>query len=114
MVSPNVSYFAKNARRKFLQMPLAAIGVGEKKMGTYCICLVEKKDHTSYRVPQTLLNKTVSRDSKQHITKNEVKELLYLAESQAERERLRYSIVRSSGISSTEAKKRYGFCDMNK
>ena len=114
MVSPNVSYFAKNARRKFLQMPLAAIGVGEKKMGTYCIYLVEKKDHTSYRVLQTLLNKTVSRDSKQHITKNEVKKLLYLAESQAERERLRYSIVRSSGISSTETKKRYGFCDMNK
>ena len=113
-MSPNVSYFAKNARRKLVQMPLAAIGVGTKKMGTYCIYLVEKNDHTSYRVLQTLLNKTVSQDSKQHITKNEVKELLYLAESEAERERLRYSIVRSSGISSTESKKRYGFCDMNK
>ena len=59
MVSPKVSYFAKNARIKLLQMPLAAISVGEKKMGTYCIYLVEKKDHTSYRVLQTLLNKTV-------------------------------------------------------
>jgi hypothetical protein len=95
-------------------MPLAAIGVGEKKIGTYCIYLVEKKSHTSYRVFQTSLNKTVTRDTKQHITRNEVTKLLYLAESESERERLKYSTVKSSGISSTEAKKRYGFGDMNK
>ncbi len=31
-----------------------------EKMGTYCIYLGEKKSHTSYRVFQTLLNKTVT------------------------------------------------------
>ena len=95
-------------------MPLAAIGVGEKKMRTYCIYLEEKKSHTSYRVFQTLLNKTVTRDSEQHITRNKVKKSLYIAESESEGERLKYSIVKSSGISSTETKKRYGFGDMNK
>lgn len=43
MVSPNVSYFVTKTGRKHLQMPLAAIDVGEKKTGTYFIYLVEKK-----------------------------------------------------------------------
>lgn len=114
MSNPNVSYSAKDARRKFLQMPLAAIGVGDQKKGTYCLYLVEKKSHTSYTVFQSLLNKAIIRDSKQHVTREEVTQLLYLAESESEREHLKYAIVKSTGLSSTEAKKLYGFGDMNK
>jgi hypothetical protein len=93
-------------------MPLAA--VGDKKLGTYCFYLVEKKSHTSYTVFQSLLHETSKRDSKQHMTQEEVKKLLFLAESESERERLKYSIVKSAGILGTEAKKRYGFGDINK
>ncbi|CAB3982277.1 Hypothetical predicted protein [Paramuricea clavata] len=76
MCSPNVSYSAKDARRKLLQMPLAA--VGDKKLGTYCFYLVEKKSHTNYRVFQSLLHETSKRDSKQHMTQEEVKKLFFL------------------------------------
>ena len=89
MSSSNVGYSAKDARRKLLQMPLAAIGVGEKKMGTYCFYLVEKKSHTSYTVFQSLLNKIVKRDSKHRMTREEVKKLMYLAESESEKKHLR-------------------------
>ena len=50
MSCPNVKYSAKDARRKLLQMPISAIGVGEKNAGTYCFFLVEKKSHMSYVV----------------------------------------------------------------
>ncbi len=39
---------------------------------------------------------------------------MYLAESESEKERVRYSIIKSSGLSSTKAKQLYGFKDMGR
>ena len=43
------------------------------------------------------------------ISKEEMKKLLYLADGEAERERLKYAVVKSSGLSGTKAKTYYGF-----
>ena len=48
-----------------------------------------------------------------HLTKDEMKQLMNLAESESERDRLRYAVVKSSGISSTAAKNVFGFSGMN-
>ena len=40
LCSPGVTYTSAHARRKLLQLPLAAIGVGVKSSGTYCLYLV--------------------------------------------------------------------------
>ena len=86
----------------------------DKTLGGYCFYLVGKKSHTSYTVFQSLQNETCKRDSQQHMTREEFKKLLFLPETESERERLKYPIVKSAGISGTEAKKRYGFGDVNK
>ncbi len=118
MCSPCLAkYSPKDARRKLLQLPLAAIGAGNQRKGTYALYLVKKNSQLSYSLFQTLLNKVLdsSEDNAQkHITKQEVDNLLYLAESESEKERLRYSIIKSSGLSSTKAKQLYGFKDMGR
>ena len=46
--SPDVSkYSAKDARRKLLQLPLAAIGAGDREKGTYALYLVKKDNNVS-------------------------------------------------------------------
>ena len=119
MCSPHVTkYSAKDARRKLLQLPLAAIGAGDPKNGTYALYLVKKDNNASLSLLQSLLNKLLDashkNDSSQNITKEEVKRLLDLAESESEKERLKYSIVKSSGLSSSKAKQWYGFQDVNR
>lgn len=115
--SPGITkYSPKDARRKLLQLPLTAIGAGDQKKGTYALYLVKKDSNLSYSLLQSLLNKVLNaqNNATQLITKQEVERLLNLADSESEKARLRYSIVKSSGISSTKAKRLYGFKDMTR
>jgi len=48
------------------------------------------------------------------MSKEQMKKLLDLAESEAERERLRFAVVKGSGMSSEKARSVYGFHDMSK
>ena len=77
-----------------------------------------KMNNVSDSLLQSLLNKLLDashqNDSTQHITKEEVKRLLNLAYSESEKERLKYSIIKSSGLSTSKAKRLYGFQDMNR
>lgn len=85
MCSPGVTYTSSHARRKLLQMPLAAIGVGLKSAGTYCLYVVERQSSVNHVVLQTLLNKVVqsNRNNKEAmVSRDEMKSLLNLAESE--------------------------------
>ena len=95
-------------------MPLAVVGSGTLKEGTFCLYLLRKFKPASLNVIQALITETSSRKTMhQELSKDEVKQLLNLAESESERERLKYTFVKSSGISNTKAKGMYGFCNMS-
>ncbi len=116
MVSPNVTYTALHARRKLLQMPLVSIGVGERKKGTYLVFLVEKQSAVHYTIFQSLLNNWMSCQNKKcsnSLGKETVNDLLKLVESNGERERLKYAIVKAAAISHSQAKSVYGFDNMS-
>ncbi len=116
MTSPGVSYTSLHARRKLLQMPLVSIGVGDKKNGNYCVYLVEKQSTVHYKVLRSLLNSLIQSQSGQkpvNLSKETVNSLLKLAESDAEKLRLKYAIVKAAGLSSSKAKNVYGFSDMS-
>ena len=114
MVSPNVTYTSLHARRKLLQMPLASLGIGERCKGNYCVFLVEKNSSVHYNIFKSLLNNLVTCEQKEKtvLSRETVDKLLKLAESEGEKQRLKFAIVGSAGLSSTKAKSIYGFDDM--
>ncbi len=117
LVSPNVlQYKAPQVRRKILRMPLACVGVGDRSKGNYSFFIVEKQETVNYTVFQTLLAKASDKPSLSEtgLSKNELKELLYLAESESQREMLKYVAIKASGLSNSKAKKDYGICDIQK
>ena len=64
-----------------------------------------------------LLNKVVQSNSQNKetiVSKKELMSLFNLAESESEKERLKYLAVRSSGISARKAQKIYGFHNVHK
>ncbi len=117
MVSPDVTYTALHARRKLLQMLLVSLGIGDQKKGNYSIYLVEKQCSVQYKVLQSLLNNWINcqgrKSSEVNLRKETVKGLLKLAESSRERQRLKYTITKAAGRSSSRAKVTYGFNDMS-
>lgn len=107
MSTPGVKYKAKDAKRKLLQMPLAALKINESK--TYTIYLVSKD--TNLQLTRSLLKRKDwgSQNTGMQMSASLVKELLSATESDAERERLTYGIVKSSGLSHTKLRQLYGF-----
>ncbi|KAL9983134.1 hypothetical protein ACROYT_G005266 [Oculina patagonica] len=109
LCSPGVKYSSFQARRMLLQMPLAVIGVGTLKEETFCLYLVEKCKPPNLFIMQTLIKEaTLHKSSTQKMTQDEMKKLLALAESESERKRLKYAVVKSAGMSNTKAKRVYG------
>ena len=107
MSTPGVKYKAKDAKRKLLQMPLAALKIKESK--TYTIYLVSKE--TNLELTRSLLKRKDwgFQNTGMQMSASLVKELLSATESDAERERLTYGIVKSSGLSHTKLRQLYGF-----
>ena len=86
--NPGVRYTPYLTHRKLLQMPLADVGVEDKLLGTYCLYLLEKQASVKHAVLQTLPNKVVASNKHNKETvfsRNEMKSLLNLAESEAEK-----------------------------
>ena len=109
LCSPGVKYSSFQARRMLLQMPLAVFGVGTLKEETFCLYLVEKCKPPNLFIMQTLITEaTLHKSSTQKMTQDEMKKLLALAESESERKRLKYAVVKSAGMSNTKAKRVYG------
>ena len=113
LCSSNFKYTPAHARRKMLKMPCAVIGTGSLIEGISCLYLVEKQNPVNLYVLQSLLKEAcIKKQTNEGLTKEDMKKLLNLAESESERKRLKYAVVKSSGISSTKAKAVYGFNDM--
>ena len=108
---PNVTYRVDNARRKFLQMPVAAIGVGSKSIGTFCYYLVEKQNTESYSIFQLLLRKAHASKcmSDPAISREQMKQLLYIANDDSQHECLKVAVAKASGRSATKTKSFYRF-----
>lgn len=107
MSTPGVKYKAKDAKRKLLQTPLAALKIKESK--THTIYLVSKD--TNLQLTRSLLKRKDwgSQNTGMQMSASLVKELLSATDSDAERERLTYGIVKSSGLSHTKLRQLYGF-----
>ena len=90
------------------------LGIGVRE--PYCLYIVEKQNTVNYPVFQALLQKAMDKPSilTPNLSKEDLKELLYLAESESDKEMLKYVAVKASGLSNTKAKKVYGISDIQK
>ncbi len=112
IVSPGVKYTAETARRKLLQMPLVAVRLGNPNKGNSFTILLEYCHGVDYSRLSLVVDGvagSLATQSPQGIDKNCVKMLLSLAQSDRERECLRYAIFKASGMSATRARHQYGF-----
>ena len=115
IVSPGVKYDPGKARRKLLQMPLASVTIGEAGRGKSFTVLIEYTHGVNYARIRSLLNgiATTCTVHTAQLEKTFVKILLGLAQSDREREKIRYAIYRASGVTATKARKQYGFEKMS-
>ena len=94
LCSPNVKYTPTHARRKMLRMPCAVIGTGSLLEGTSCLYLVEKQSPATLYLWQSLLKEAcIKKQTNKGLTKEDMKKLLNLVESESERKRLKYAVV---------------------
>lgn len=118
LASPMVKYTAEHARRKLLQMPLICIRIGDPQKGQSCSILMEKFPGTNYSKLGGIINGLVSTQCSAGkggiLQKSVVKMLLSIAQSDRERKCLRYAIYSASGMTPTEARRRYGFQHMKR
>ena len=108
---PSVPYKTDIARRKVLQMPLVSIRLRDE-LGRFVWYLFKYIHGTDYRqfseFAQTVVKSSFG-TLKPFIQREEVKGLLQLAGNNKERELIRCAIYKSSGISSTAARRMFGF-----
>ena len=112
IVSPGVKYTAEKARRKLLQMPLIAICVGSPASGKSFTLLLERFHGVDYSKISLVLQGMVSSFKDQNhliLEKACVKMLVSLAQTDRERECIKYAIVKASGMTATCARRKYGF-----
>lgn len=108
---PNVTYSSHAAKKRLLKMPLACIRVSKPSDGTSQLVVMEFVKGADYvkiqQILTTQLKKSPSLTST--LTKQDVKQLLNLAQSNREKECLRYAIFKASGLISLAARKQLGF-----
>ena len=110
---PHLHYQSQNALELLLQMPLAGVRIGDPKSGVSSWYLLEFIEGINYtHVVQFLEATSMSRQSSVCIKKHELKALLGLGQSDRERELVRYTAFKSSGLSTTGARKHLGLESM--
>ena len=114
-VFPNVSYTPTYARRRLLQMPLVCICI-DYKPGVHECYLLEHVPGVNYQHFLHLFQAVNQHTPQQAATlsKQEVKSLLNVCTSDRERAYLRYAVFKASGLSATQAHKRFGFQSITK
>ena len=112
---PSTSYSSATAKRKVLQMPIAAITIGEPCSGKSEVYLMEAMQGFDYQRLIDLLESTRMQQtsSPPNLSKEEMKQLLSFATSNREREVLRYSVSRVLGLTSSAARRMYGWEGMS-
>ena len=113
MSNPGIKYKAKDAKRKLLQMPLAALE-NNMKVNSDAIYLVSKETNLELTRSPLKRKDCSSQYADVQMSASLVKELLSASESEAERERLTYGIAKSSGLSHTKLRQLYGFENLQK
>lgn len=111
---PSVDYNVTYARRRLLQMPLACIRI-EFDSGVSECFLTEHHPNANYSSLQALIKGIMQNNNftkSDPISKEVVKSLLGLCQSDRERECLRYTVFKASGLSATQMRKQYGFESM--
>ena len=107
---PGVTYTSATAKRKLLQMPLIAITLGHPTSGKSEVYLMEAVDGLNYSKLIEFIESNTSKGAAPiNLTKSQVKELLSFAQSDRERETLRYTVCRASGLTSSAARRQYGW-----
>ena len=110
---PHLHYRSQNALELLLQMPLAGVRIGDPKSGMSSWYLLEFVEGVNYaHVVQFLEATGMSHPSSLPIKRHELKALLGLAQSDRERELIRYTAFKSSGLTVTGARKNLGLENM--
>ena len=91
---PSLDYRSQNALQLFLQMPLVAVRIGAAESGTSAWYLLEFIDGVNYTQVVQFMEATLQQSVKS-IEKHELKSLLGLAQSDRERELIRYSVFKT-------------------
>ena len=94
-----------------MQISLAAIRIPDEKCGGNVVYLVDKNANIATTRGLLKLLHTQPHNNVPSLTKDTVKNLLQLSESQSERERLTYAISQASGLSATKLRPLNGFED---
>ncbi|CAB3996226.1 Hypothetical predicted protein, partial [Paramuricea clavata] len=100
------NYSSQHAKRKFLQMPLAAINVksGSKESETF---LVDK--HANLTLLRSLLQKLLEKRQDNNLLNMETfKALIESCSSDAEREKLRFTVAETTGLSQRQLTNQFG------
>ena len=116
LVSPNAKYDTAQAKRKMLQLPLASIRIGLPSSGRAYTLLVEHQHSLDYEKLSLMINSLLgcSKSPSVIIDKSTVKKLLGIAQSDHERQCIRYAVFKASGVTLTQARKKFGFENMGK
>lgn len=104
---PTVTYHSFNAKRRLLQMPIVIFPVCCQ------LYVMEKVEGLSYiHLSKFLTSKLTINQAKQGMTKEDLKKLLLIASNDKERECIKYAVYKSSGITPTQARLKYGLGNM--
>lgn len=106
----SVTYHTLNAKRRLLQMPLVALRICNAMSGMGELYLMEKIPGVDCEHLAEFLTQTNARVTfKPGMTKDELKQLFTLTQTERERELIRYAIFNSSGTTPTEIRRTLGF-----
>ena len=111
----NLTYKQDTARLRLLQMPLVCICLGDSRKQTqfwYLVEFIEGVDYMKF-VHFAAALQSAKPVANPAISSSEVKSILSLAQSDRERELIRYSVFKASGLSVTAARKVFGFLGMD-
>ena len=113
---PSVSYHSHSAKRKFLKMPLAALRLGLPNSGYAEVFLFEHFAGVNYYQFLQLLNRfhAEKHSSQVALSKDMLRDLLQLARSDRERECIRYTAWKASGLSASAGRKHFGLDNLSK
>ena len=113
-VFPGIKYSAEVARRRFLQMPLVSIVVGDPSTGRSLSYLLECQMGVNYQAIQQLLSSHLKEKKESSITRAALREILSMAQSDRERELIRYTAFVSGNFTQNSARRLLGLEGMNR
>ena len=106
-IFPNVTYHSHNAKSRLLAMPVVAM----RLMGE--LYVMEKNDNLDYPALLAFLNTKLSQSKAQRgFSKHELKQLLSIAQSEREKECIRYAVYKAPSITPSQARRQFGLESM--